>query len=305
LSSHIINGFLNIEKPHGITSMEAIRRIKRVTNQKKIGHGGTLDPNAVGVLPICFGQATRLMNYLINGRKQYRALIELGLSTDTYDSAGKIVKECELPDITKKQIQDLLKFYIGTIEQIPPMYSALKKQGRRLYEFARAGIEIDREARLVEVFDIVVEKWENPLLTINIECGRGFYVRSIAHDIGESLGCGAYLKDLTRIRSGSFHITDSIPLLEFEKQGVEDKWREHVYPLDFVLKYLKAMIVGQNIETFISNGRFLTQNFHVPGLDTKEDCRVYSVDGRFIGLANFDNSVGQWKPIKVFSSIHK
>ena len=123
-----INGFLNIEKPYGITSMEVIRRIKRVSNQKKIGHGGTLDPNAVGVLPICFGQATRLMNYLINGRKEYRAVIELGLSTDTYDSAGKIVKKGKLPPITKKELQDILKFYVGTIEQIPPMYSALKKK---------------------------------------------------------------------------------------------------------------------------------------------------------------------------------
>ena len=296
-----INGFLNIEKPYGITSMEVIRRIKRVTNQKKIGHGGTLDPNAVGVLPICFGQATRLMNYLINGRKEYRAVIELGLSTDTYDSAGKIVKKGKLPPITKKELQDILKFYVGTIEQIPPMYSALKKEGRRLYEYARDGIEVDREPRVVEVFDITMEKWQSPLLTINIQCGRGFYVRSIAYDIGENLGCGAYLKDLTRIECGTFHITDSIPLSDIENQGIEGKWRTQVYPLDFVLKHLNAMIIGNKIEDFISNGRFLTQNFNIPSINSTEDCRVYSLDGRFIGLVNFDSVIGQWKPAKVFS----
>ena len=297
-----IYGFLNVNKPHGVTSMEVVRRVKRITNQRKVGHGGTLDPSATGVLPICFGQATRLMDYLINGSKVYRAVIELGVTTDTYDSAGEVVKRGDFSVIARERFEDVLgSSFTGSIHQVPPMYSALKKDGRRLYDLARSGLEVERQARRVHVFRATVEEWASPYVGLLIECGRGVYIRSFAHDIGEALGCGAYLKDLVRVRSGPFDLADSIPMSNLEETDPAFDWREHVYALDYAVKDLRAVVVGSRIEQMVSRGRPISQNFRVPPARPEQQCRAYSTDGRFLGILTFDGSERHWRPLKVFS----
>ncbi len=237
----MINGFLVLNKPVGSTSMDAVRRVKRLTGMKKrVGHGGTLDPLATGILPICFGQATRLMEHLINETKGYRMDVRLGVSTDTYDAEGQVVQEQDPSHITREQVEEALDAFRGTILQKPPMHSALKKDGKRLYELARQGVEVDREARQVEVYSLDLLDFNLPLITLESECGRGVYMRSLAYDLGEMLGCGAHTAGLVRLRTGGFRIEDSVTLDQFAQAVEENRWKEMILPLDALLLNMKG-----------------------------------------------------------------
>ena len=227
----MINGFLVLNKPVGSTSMDAVRRVKRLTGMKKrVGHGGTLDPLATGILPICFGQATRLMEHLINETKGYRMDVRLGVSTDTYDAEGQVVQEQDPSHITREQVEEALDAFRGTILQKPPMHSALKKDGKRLYELARQGVEVEREARQVEVYSLDLLDFNLPLITLESECGRGVYMRSLAYDLGEMLGCGAHTASLVRLRTGGFRIEDAVTLDQFAQAVEENRWKEMILP---------------------------------------------------------------------------
>ena len=229
----LVNGFLVLDKPVGSTSMDAVRRVKRLTGMKKrVGHGGTLDPLASGILPICFGQATRLMEHLINETKGYRMDVRLGVSTDTYDAEGRVVEERDPSDITREQVEQALEAFRGTIFQKPPMHSALKRGGKRLYELARQGVEVEREARQVEVYSLDLLDFNLPIITLESECGRGVYMRSLAHDLGEMLGCGAHTAGLVRLRTGGFRIEDAVTLDQFAQAAEEKRWKEMILPLD-------------------------------------------------------------------------
>ena len=197
-----ITGIISISKPLEWTSMEVVRRVKRLTRQKRVGHAGTLDPQATGVLPICFGQATRIMEYLVDSLKVYKAVIRLGVSTDTYDSQGQITATNDPSHVTYEDIEREMEAFRGVFLQVPPMYSALKRDGERLYNLARAGKEVEREPREVEIYKSAITDWRPPDVEVEIECGRGMYVRSLAHDLGAALGCGAHLKELVRLRTG-------------------------------------------------------------------------------------------------------
>ena len=296
-----VNGILNIDKPYGITSMEIVRKIKRASGAKRVGHGGTLDPIATGVVPICFGQATRMMEYLVAGTKDYRAVIELGVTTDTYDALGKVTARGDPVDVTLAVIERALESFKGVTEQIPPMYSALKRQGKRLYELARAGIEVEREPRRVEVFSIGLLDWSPPLVTLEVSCGRGFYMRSLAYDLGQVLGCGGHLKNLARLRSGPFEIADALPIADAERSIAYGSWREALYPPDVVVRDLRAVLVGKRVEDMLNHGRALPPSLRMASSRPNEQCRVYSVDGRFLGILTFDASARQWRPEKVFT----
>jgi tRNA pseudouridine55 synthase len=297
-----INGVLNINKPDGMTSMDVVRHIKRASRQKRVGHGGTLDPFAVGVIPVCLGQATRMMEYLIDGTRVYRAVVELGVETDTYDIEGAVTYRGDASGITLEDIQAALDGFKGDIKQVPPMYSALKQNGKRLYELARAGIEVEREARDVEVHDIVIRDWSSPTFEIDVQCGRGFYVRSLAYDLGQILGCGGHLKSLARLRAGTFAIEEAVDLSEAERLFYEGGWEAMVSPLDSVVAHMKAAIVGQKIEDMIRNGRSLPSGLRIPLAQPGEQCRLYAVDGSFVAIMSFDPSAGRWKPDRVFNS---
>ena len=300
-----IDGILNIDKPYGITSMDVVRRVKRASGQRRVGHGGTLDPIATGVIPVCMGVATRLMEDVVGGAKTYLAGIELGASTDTYDALGEVTGRRDASGVALADIEGALPAFTGDILQVPPMYSALKREGKRLYDLARAGVEVEREARPVTVHSIALREWAPPVVTLEVECGKGFYVRSLAHDLGEALGCGGHMKTLARLRSGAFRVEDALTLDEVEERFADGSWREAVHPPDVALRDLRAITVEKRVEAMISNGRFFDAGDDADGgcvqPKPSERCRAYSTDGRFLATVLFDAELRVWRPEKVFA----
>jgi len=294
-----IDGILNLRKPSQSTSMDWVRWIKRLTHQRHVGHGGTLDPLAEGVLPICFGRATRLMEFLIEAPKLYQATLRLGISTDTYDSEGNVVQTRDAGYVNQQLFEQTLKHFTGVIHQIPPMYSALKQQGKRLYDLARSGVEVERPARKVQVYHLELLHWAPPVATIQIACGRGLYIRSLGHDIGVALGCGAHLEALTRLNSGALSETDGTTPEVFAEAVAERRWKSLLYPPDLVLQHLDAVVVGKALEDSIKHGRLGSLG---PGRMYPapiDPCRVYSADGRLVALMRYDMLKGMWQPQKV------
>ena len=296
-----IDGILNVDKPSGITSMDVVRRIKHASKQKRVGHGGTLDPFASGVVPICIGRATRMMEYLVDGVKRYRATIRLGVETNTYDVDGEVAYERDTSDLDLDAIRQALSRFSGIVEQVPPMFSALKKDGKRLYQMARSGIEVEREARKVRVMSIEVQDWSHPDLTLDVMCGRGFYMRSLAHDLGAALGCGGHLKELTRTQNSAFCIDRALSLEEAENCFSDDSWMQVLHAPDIAVQSLGAVIVDMNTAKRVRNGQPLPGSLRIPFDHSDEECRVYSSDGVFLALAALDHSTGQWQPRKVFA----
>ena len=302
MTRSISGGILNIDKPYDMTSMQVVRKIKRASGFKRVGHAGTLDPIATGVIPVCFGQATRVMEYLLDGAKRYSGEIHLGVSTDTYDAMGEVVTETDASTITSEQVQDALMQFQGEISQVPPMYSALKRDGKRLYDLARKGIEVEREPRPVSVYAIDLTGWEPPLVTVKVDCGRGFYMRSLAHDVGQILGCGGHLKSLVRIKTGPFHLDDAV-ILEEAEFGFEDgSWADLVYSPDAALGSLRTIIAGHRTQSAVQNGRPLPGEISFRPAQADERCRVYGTDGEFLAIARFDPDRRRWVPDKVFQN---
>ena len=297
-----MDGILNVDKPPDVTSMDVVRRIKRAGRIKKVGHGGTLDPMATGTVPICIGQATRLMEHLINHTREYRGGIELGVETDTYDALGEVVSRADASGTTLADLERAIESFKGPILQVPPMYSALKWKGKRLYDLARSGIEVEREPRRVDVFSIEILDWTPPVVTVDVKCGRGFYVRSLAHDLGEVLGCGGHLTSLVRLRTGPFDVADAISLEEAEKRFSDGTWQEVLHPPDVVLRSMRAMVVSQRLEDLIRHGRPLPPGLRIPHSKPGEESRVYGLDGSFLAIVTFDAAAGRWQPDKVFAS---
>jgi len=296
-----VNGFLILNKPSGPTSMDAVSQITRLTGQRKrVGHGGTLDPLAEGVLPICFGQATRLMEYLINYTKDYLLEVHLGVTTETYDSEGRVVKERDTSHITQESVEEALQNFCGTIYQTPPMYSSIKVEGRRLYQLARQGIEVERVPRKVQVHRLTLEKFHPPFLLLEVECGRGVYMRSLAHDLGELLGCGGYAKSLTRLRSGPFRLNEAVPPEAIQDAVEEGHWRELIRPLDFLLLGMKSTTVSTAAEQAVRNGQSISLGPGTLYAGYLESYRLYTRDGRFLAVVRFDRAKNRWDPYKVF-----
>lgn len=296
-----LDGILNIDKPSGITSMDVVRRIKRASGQKRVGHGGTLDPIASGVVPVCVGRATRLMEYLISGTKEYLTEVELGVETDTYDALGSVVGRQDASSVSLSDLESALLEFKGTILQVPPMFSALKKDGKRLYDLARAGVEVEREPRKVEVYGLDLLDWSPPVATLHIRCGRGFYVRSLAHDIGRALGYGGHMKALVRQRTGPFRLADAVSIEEVEESANAGDWADLLNPPDIVLRHLRAAIVDSRVQEMIRQGRAIPPGLRIPASRPDEECRVYTVDGTFLATMSFDASQGRWQPRRVFT----
>ncbi|MFH1639692.1 MAG: tRNA pseudouridine(55) synthase TruB [Chloroflexota bacterium] len=293
-------GILNLIKPYGATSFSLVAAVKRLTGIKHTGHAGTLDPLATGVLPVCLGQGTRIVEFLMDATKLYRAEIELGMATDTYDAAGRILYRGNPDGIGKEQMEIVLSSFRGTIQQVPPMYSALKHHGKPLYVLARSGISIARESRQVQILRLELLDYTAPVLTIEIECSKGTYIRSLAYDLGEQLGCGAYLKNLMRLRCGPFDIKEAVSLPELEEAVCCGYWERYLYPLDAVLLHLNAAVVGDETGEDIKNGRPLALKGN-PALSPPESyCRAYATSGSFLGVLRYDASTGVWQPHKVF-----
>jgi len=274
--------------------------VKRLSGERRVGHAGTLDPEATGVLPVCLGEGTRVIEFLAEATKAYRAQIELGVATDTYDASGQITYQGDPSGISREQLRLALTSFCGLIRQTPPMYSAVKHHGKRLYELARAGIKVERKSRLARIYHLELVDWQPPVATIEVACGKGTYIRSLAHDLGQALGCGANLKGLIRLRYGLFDVADAVSLPQLEDAFRYGYWQRFVYPMDIVLLHWAAIVVNDDTGQLIRSGR---------SLDLKDDsgepadylhCRVYTLDGCLLGVLRFSPERGQWQPEKVF-----
>lgn len=278
-----------------MTSHDVVAKVRRLcrnsVGKTKVGHAGTLDPLATGVLVICLGYATRLSEYAMQSTKKYRATVHLGIETDTYDAEGEVIAENDASHITLEQVKESFQSYIGDIKQLPPMYSAIKKDGKKLYELAREGIEIEREARPVTIHSIEIVAWDNPVAVLDVTCGAGTYIRSLAHDIGEQLNTGAHLSGLIRSRSGAFAVEDAISL---DTLLESESWQESITAPSDALTDWNAIHLTDFESTEIQLGRTIPKN------DELSDKLVmaYMPDSHL--LAVLENRDNHWKPHKVF-----
>ena len=295
-----MDGILNINKPPGCTSFSIVSMVGRLTGERRVGHAGTLDPIASGVLPVCFGRGTRVVEFLLEASKVYQAQIELGAATDTHDATGSIIKQGDCASTSREQMEQALDSFRGQIQQTPPMYSALKHRGQRLYNLARQGITVSRKSRSVTIHRLELIDFEPPLATVEIECSRGTYIRSLAHNLGELLGCGAHLKELVRLSYGPFDIKDAISPSQLEPAFSNNDWQHLVYPIDFVLNHWSAVVVGDEQERIIKNGGGVVMDNSPAAVNNERRCRAYSQDGRFLAVLYFNAESGQWQPEKVF-----
>jgi tRNA pseudouridine55 synthase len=294
------DGILNVNKPRGRTSFSIVAQVRRLTGERRVGHAGTLDPMASGVLPVCIGQATRLVEYMMDDGKTYRALIELGAATETYDAEGKVITRADWSNVTRLQVETALESFQGLIEQKAPAYSAVKHHGTPLYKMARAGMAVPTRKRHVRIDRIELTDWQPPVFTLEIDCGKGTYIRSIAHDLGQVLGCGAYLKDLVRLRVGVFGISDALTLEELEQAFRTGYWQELLYPLDSVLTDLPAVVTSQENEKAICSGKTVALD-GIPAV--AELARAYNQCGNLVAVLKRDSATGLWHPEKVFGSL--
>ncbi len=290
-----LSGILNINKASGMTSHDVVAYVRKVIGQRKVGHAGTLDPTATGVLLLCLGQATRVSEYLMASDKEYRALIRLGITTDTYDAEGQITGQAKTDSITRVQVERELGRLTGSLEQIPPMYSAIKHKGTPLYRLARRGQTVARKPRKVEIKDMELLEWAPPELDIQVHCSKGTYIRSLAHDLGQHLGCGAHLVGLTRTASGRFRIEQAITLEELEQAFAQGEGAALLHPLDVALEAFPAVTVDQTTERKIIFG----QRVPLPEMLETPMCRVYAAGGRLVALLRYHGD-GLWQPHKVF-----
>jgi tRNA pseudouridine55 synthase len=286
------DGLLILHKPSGLTSHDVVNRVRRVTGLRRVGHAGTLDPLATGVLVICLGQATRISEYLLGHAKTYRATIRLGIETDTYDVDGQVTATHSV-EVDDAKLRAALDQFIGDIQQIPPMHSALKQQGRKLYELARAGIEVDRPARSVTIHSIELIDFRPPDITIEVHCSAGTYIRSLAHDLGEQLGCGAHLIALERRAAGPFTLSDAIELDRFEASA---DWQAFLKPIDLALADWPSVTLDAS-----QSARAVTGG-PIEGLNLQADrCCAYNQDRQLIALLIFDTRKGCWRADKVLA----
>lgn len=299
----MINGIINVYKEKGYTSHDVVAKLRGILKQKKIGHTGTLDPDAEGVLPVCLGNATKLCDILTDRSKTYQAVLLLGTTTDTQDITGTVLSERPVT-AEEEEIRKAILSFQGSYEQIPPMYSALKIGGKRLYELAREGIEVPREARKVEIHSIEIEELD--ILTgqviLTVDCSKGTYIRTLCHDIGEQLGCGGCMKSLLRTRAGEFHISKSLKINEIADKINEGNLDEYIKKADEMFAVYPGINVKQEFDKQLYNGNFLSAD-QIIQEDTNisaERIRVYDWQGNFVGLYEGRPDERIMKPYKMF-----
>jgi tRNA pseudouridine55 synthase len=294
-----MDGILNINKPTGMTSHDVVARIRKLLKQKRVGHAGTLDPAASGVLPICLGQATRVAEYLSESGKAYLAEIVFGIVTDTYDSEGSIIRTSSIENLSLQQIEEALLRFTGPQMQLPPRYSAIKLQGQPAYKRMRAGEEVLLEPRPIVIYQLNIIDWHPPRLTLAIECSKGTYIRSLAYDLGEYLNCGAYLDKLVRARSGPFTLSESITLQQLAGAVTSNTIEAFLYPPDKVLQDYLALVLDATTAEHVRHGnpfKYEDQPEHA----SAQLARVYDESGHFLAIAQWDTEQELWKPKKVF-----
>lgn len=327
----MINGIINVYKERGFTSHDVVAKLRGILHQKKIGHTGTLDPDAVGVLPVCLGNGTRLCDMLTDTDKVYRATMLLGMSTDTQDTSGKILSEACVEQISKEDVENAIHAFIGEYDQIPPMYSALKVNGKKLYELAREGKEVERASRRVNIIAIdihdiervtinpkqettdtmqagipfgdVPEMSEKICVSMTVACSKGTYIRTLTHDIGQKLGVGGCMSALSREQVGIFKIGDAKTLSQIQQLADEERHMEVITPVDLMFLHLPSIQVKEEFSRLLYNGNpFYEDQAQLPkaAMIDGQQVRVYDPQGVFTGIYGYDKKYKQFKVIKMF-----
>lgn len=309
-----MDGFLNLLKPPGMTSHDAVEFVRKIFPGVKVGHGGTLDPQAAGVLPILMGKATRLSSYLMDLPKIYRAELFLGVVTDTGDAQGKKIEDNYPPPIYKVEyIEKTLSIFLGEIEQIPPMYSAIKYKGKKLYEYARKGINLERKARKIKIYSLDLLDYYPPVrILFEVKCSSGTYIRALCSEIGEKLGCGGHMSFLLRKAVGNFNLKNSITLEDIQSYAGLNRLKDIILPLDYIFRDKDKVVLVQKNIRYLSRGTPLAQGMLLTPLGKElpepvdgKILPVYTAKGEFVALARWKKTETDdfiLKPEKVFST---
>ena len=289
------SGVLAVDKGPGATSFDVVALVRRRLGVRRVGHAGTLDPAATGVLPILIGEATKLTPYLMDQDKEYVATVRFGLTTDTHDASGRVLSEVEVPQLDRRRLEEACRPFVGRIEQVPPMYSAVHHEGRRLYELARKGIEVDRAPREVVVHSIAVEDLAPPRATLRVVCGKGMYVRVLAADLGAALGVGGAVERLVRSRAGPFALRDAVAWAELT-QGEDDLW-PRVRPAEAALVDWLRVDLDERSAAAFGHG----QAVDVAPADDGEDrpVRVHDRTGALIGVGALSANGSRVRPVRI------
>ncbi|HKL80234.1 MAG TPA: tRNA pseudouridine(55) synthase TruB [Mobilitalea sp.] len=328
----MVNGIINIYKEKGYTSHDVVAKMRGILKMKKIGHTGTLDPEAEGVLPVCMGKATKLVDLITDKAKTYEAVLKLGIVTDTQDLTGQILRTSEVT-VGLSEITEVILSYIGEYDQLPPMYSAIKVNGQRLYELARQGKEIERNRRRVIIKDIRILDYSacDHEVRVSVDCGKGTYIRTLLHDIGETLGCGGAMKSLIRTRVGNFRLEEALKLAEVEELVRSEQISAHIIPVEAIFHNYQKITVDKEYDKLLHNGnpfrrehikessqKFLPDTIQrncaettsigiegnspntIQGYSAKTLVRVYDSEDEFMGIYRFDYGEDSYRPVKMF-----
>ena len=293
------DGIINIYKERGFTSHDVVAKLRGILKQKKIGHTGTLDPEAEGVLPVCLGKGTKLCDLLTDRDKIYETVLLLGQSTDTQDTTGAVMERSEV-SVLEEQVKEAIMSFVGEYAQVPPMYSALKVNGQKLCDLARAGKEVARKPRQVRIHQIEILDMDLPRVRMSVSCSKGTYIRTLCHDIGEKLGCHGCMERLLRTRSGMFCLERSVTLSEVEKLRDEGRLDEIIQSVDEVFKGLASVTLKEESQKLGYNGNPFKKSDVEQESEALGEVRVYDQEGRFIGIYRYDQERHSYRPVKMF-----
>lgn len=297
----MLNGIIIIHKEAGFTSHDVVAKMRGICRQKKIGHTGTLDPQATGVLPVCLGSGTKLCDMLTDKDKEYVAELLLGIETDTQDTTGQVLRESPV-EVSEEEVRQAIMSFRGVYHQIPPMYSALKVDGKKLYELARAGKEVERKAREVYLHEIEILELELPVVKLRVTCSKGTYIRTLCADIGSKLGCGGTMKSLQRTRVGSFRLEKAVTLDQLEALRDEGRLEELLFPVDSAFAGCPRLHVRLEFSRLVDNGNAFYPDQTVEETICKEGewVSIYRENESFVGVYTYDNGRKWYKPVKMF-----
>ena len=296
----MIHGIINVYKEKGYTSHDVVAKLRGIAGQKKIGHTGTLDPDAEGVLPVCLGKATKVCELLTDKDKTYRAVLFLGQTTDTQDASGTVLETSDVSNLNEAQVTEAVQSFVGEYAQIPPMYSALKVGGKKLYELAREGKTVERKARNVMIHSIKILRVDLPRVEMEVSCSKGTYIRTLCHDIGEKLGVGGCMESLLRVQVGRFVLADSLRLSEIQKAKEDGNLEKILQPIDSVFEQYRAVWIRPDQEKRLQNGNSFRKPDRSQNYDDQEMVRVYDSNGHFAAVYRYVEKDHEFRIVKMF-----
>lgn len=296
----MLDGIINVYKEQGYTSHDVVAKLRGILKQKKIGHTGTLDPAAEGVLPVCLGKGTKVCDLLTDKDKTYEAVLLLGKVTDTQDTTGEVLEESPVT-VSREEVEAAIMSFVGEYDQVPPMYSALKVNGKKLYELAREGIEVERKARKITIKEIEILEWDLPRVRFSVSCSKGTYIRTLCHDIGEKLGCGGCMDKLLRTRVERFYLKDSLKLAQIEELAKEERIEEILLPVDSVFAEYVKVNTKEIFDRLVYNGNPIFSNQVTEKIEKEtKTIRLYDSKNTFIGIFERKEGTEMFKPKKMF-----